>query len=194
MSVVETTRVAVPAQRWLRYQGLAILTVLVILVGLAYAFNLIIVEDIRSRYPDSTLTPLYGLMWSLLYSGSIGAVAIAFTKVLTMSRNVSWRSLVECYLMASGWHVLGGLYALYLWQSGGWPGPGESVLINLNVFDWGGRVGHFLKFVSIDELLHLVTYIALVSNLAGWRKAWWFYAALLTPWLAYTWFTNSLRL
>lgn len=194
MAVVAMARSVAPASRWSRHQGAASLIILAVLLALAYAFNVIIVEDIRSRYPDSTLTPLSGFIWSLLFSVPAGAIAIVITKVITMGRNVSWRSLITRYLISSGWHVVGGLYVIYLWQSGGWPDAGESVLIGLNVFGWDGRFGRFLQFVAIDELLHLVTYVWLVSQLCEWRRAWWFYAALLTPWLAYTWFTNSLRL
>ena len=193
MSYVETNRI-VSASRWSRLQGTVSLITLAILIILAYGFNVAIIEEIRGHYPDSTLTPLSGLIWSFLFSGSVGAITIAITKVITMGRNVSWRSLITCYLISSGWHVLGGLYVIYLWQSGGWPDARDSILLNLNVFNWDGRGGNFLQHVSIDELLHLVTYVALVSSLAGWRRAWWLYAVLLTPWVAYTWFTNSLRL
>lgn len=192
MAVIETMKGDALLSRQSRL-SIVSLVILTVLVALAYAFNVAVVEDIVSRYPDATMTPLAGLAWSLLFSVVGGAFVIAMTKLIAMGKDLSWRSLVTCYLLSSGWHVAGGLYAVYLWQSGGWPEPGGSVLLGLNLFEWDGRLGGFMRDVSTDEVLHLVTYAALVCHLARWRKAWWLYAIVLTPWLAYTWITNSLR-
>ncbi|MBI5467279.1 MAG: hypothetical protein HY975_03675 [Candidatus Kerfeldbacteria bacterium] len=193
MAIAETMKSDASPLRQSRL-GAVSLVILTILIALAYAFNVAVIEDVKSRFPDVTMTAMAGLAWSLLFSVIGGAIVIALTKVITMGRDLSWRSLITFYLLASGWHVVGGLYAVYLWQSGGWPEPGGTVLLGLNLFEWDGRIGHWLQHVSIDELLHLVTYTALVCHLARWRKAWWLYTVLLAPWLVYTWITSSLSL